>query len=87
MTEWKAGDRCRVVEHDEKTMRPKPDGMARPATVEYASRVIVEARLDDGSLWIFHQGLGWLATDGMFRWRLMPASDEAATAAEGEQAK
>jgi hypothetical protein len=37
-THWGAGDRCRVVEHDDATGQPKPGGRVLPATVDYTDR-------------------------------------------------
>lgn len=80
--EWYEGDRCRVVEHDPVTMEPKPNGSVVAATVVRAG-VYILAALDGGVLWRFY-GSGWAANAEMFRWRLLPGDDEAATAAGTE---
>lgn len=77
MTNWKPGDRCRVVEHDNATRQPKPDGRVILATVKSAGPVYVRALLDDGGgAQTFYSESGWLSGDGEHRWRLLPGTGE-----------
>ena len=86
--DWKPGDRCRVVEHDDATRQPKPGGKVLPATVTGLSGIYVIAEAEvGGSLGVqgplsFYAESGWKAWDGEFRWRLLPGDGEDATTAE-----
>jgi hypothetical protein len=86
VSEFRQGDRVRVVEHDDSTRQPRDGGRVYEATVEVAGNAYVQARLDDGKLRDFYQGSGWLAWDGLFRWRLMPAPADETAATTGQDA-
>ena len=92
MTEWKPGDPCRVVEHDDATGQPKQGGKVLPATVEYQDEHgFVFADIPAlGRAIAFRAGTG-RALGSNSGWQLVPAetggevgSEDAATAAGGE---
>lgn len=88
MTEWKPGDRCRVVEHDDATRQPKQGGRVLPATVTGVNGPYVAVKAEGGgSIGIlgplyFWGESGWTAWDGEFRWRLLPGTGEGKASAE-----
>ena len=84
MTDWAEGDRCRVVEHDDGTRQPKPGGKVLPGVMERMGAVYVRVRLGELYAETCYRESGWQSGDGRHQWRLMPAGDEAATAAEQE---
>jgi hypothetical protein len=81
MTDWKGGDSCRVIEHDEATRQPKPDGRVLPATVTDVNGTYVAVAVEVGGSLVFQGPVyfyaesGWKAWDGEFRWRLMPGAE------------
>lgn len=83
MADWKPGDRCRVVEHDDATREPKPGGQVLPAIVTDVNGAYVAVTAEvGGSLVVqgplyFYADSGWKAWDGEFRWRLLPEGEPA----------
>jgi len=88
VTDWKPGDACRVVGHDDAAKEAGQGSRVHPATVEYAD--------EHGFVFADIPGLGRTiafradtgrAFGGNSGWRLMPGDgDEAATAA-GEEGR
>lgn len=86
MGEFSKGDRCRVVEHNEKTGRVLKGGDVHEAVVEEVDAMYVKASLHSvpgQPVWAFYRRYNhWGASRRRYRWRLMPATDEnAATTA------
>jgi hypothetical protein len=83
MADWKSGDRCQVVEHDDATRQPKPGGRVLPATVTGVNGACVAVKAESaGSISVlgplyFYADSGWHAWDGEFRWRLLPEPEAA----------
>jgi hypothetical protein len=81
MADWKSGDRCQVVEHDDATRQPKPGGTVLPATVTGVNGAYVAVKAESaGSIPVlgplyFYADSGWHARDGEFRWRLLPTDE------------
>ena len=72
MIPFRVGQEVLVVEHDETTRQPKPDGIVRRAVVtEVNGHEVWAAYCDDGILDIFWAETGWRAWDGgEYRWKL-----------------
>lgn len=81
MAEFKAGDRVRIVEHNDDTREPKPGGKVREGTVTAVNGLYAVAKYEDhwggGKVTAsFYRESGWAAWDGEFRWRLLPVTGE-----------
>ena len=55
------------------------------AVIERDGEAYVQARLEDGRLWTFHQGSGLAATEELSRWRLYPTSQTSPTGPAGTE--
>lgn len=85
MAEFKAGDRVRIVEHDDVTREPKPGGREFPATVIRVMGAYVYAKPDESETFLgksvqFWADSGWTAWARRFSFRLLPVTGEEAGA-------
>jgi hypothetical protein len=82
MTVWAEGMACRVVEHDESTRKPKPEGRSFAARVDEVAGMYVMVTYDDPGVYrpgrrdAFYADGGWRAWDGQIRWRLLPGTGD-----------
>jgi hypothetical protein len=80
VTRFAIGDEVVVVEHDDSSRQPRPDGRRFRARVVQEGGIYAQIRYDDGQLNggrhdVFYQESGWRAWDGEFRWRLAHLTD------------
>ena len=85
MTTWTEGGRCRIVEIDGATMRPRENGAIFEATVTKVGKSYVRAKtrepeFDRTGTFYRETNLTQWWQDGS-GWRLMPETDENDTAA------
>jgi hypothetical protein len=86
MTTLKAGDKVRVVEHDDATRLPAEGGRVLRAEVIAADGTYVSVAYENGQGDTFWRESGWRAWDGGFRWRIEALAAVAEKfSTEGEQ--